>query len=394
MSSYLSATAPVSNRATPVRLAAAVIIGITLGQMGPITQPFQVGALVDGTGLTTLHAGSLMAVQMASFSIMLLIVARLAAYLSLVSIGFGGAIASIGAFAAMGAMESSGPLYVASAISGAGQGAIFAAALAAGAKAPNPERLYGTGATVAIVIAGAFMAAVPYAREHISPRGVFTALCIIIAALMVLLSGLGGRSEAQPRQVGDATIPVVSGVALACVLVLFGVGSGAAYTFAERVGTSIGMSQERIALIFVLSTFAGASGSGAAAYIGLRWGRGRPLYLTTGVTGLACLILCAAVGPWMFLIGLLTFQIAYTAAFPFQLGAAAAIDRSGRFAAFSGGIHFLAWAIGAQLGGMLAQRFSYPAIGVFSLGMCVFAMLAVPVIVRSLQGTQEAPATP
>lgn len=377
----MSATAPAASPPTSVRLATAVIIGITLGQMGPITQPFQVGALVDGAGVSTLQAGSLMAAQMGAFSIALLIVARLATLLSLTAIGVGGAIVSIAAFAAMGRLEALGPLYIAAALSGVGQGAIFAAALAAGAKSPNPERLYGTGATVAIIIAGLFMAAVPYAREHISPRGVFTALCIIVFALMIFLSGLGGRSVAQQAS-ARSSIPVAGGLALAAVLVLFGVGSGAAYTFAERIATSIGMTQERIGLVFMLSTFAGASGSAAAAYIGLRWGRGKPLYATTAATGLACFTLCMAGTPWVFLVGLLAFQIAYTAAFPFQIGAAAAIDPSGRVAAFGGGIHFLAWAIGAQVGGVLAQSVSYPAIGAFSLLMCLLAMLAVPQIVK------------
>lgn len=383
MSISVGATTPASTQPTSLRLATAVIIGITLGQMGPITQPFQVGALVDGAGVSTLQAGSLMAAQMASFSIALLIVARLAAMISLTAIGVGGAILSVVAFAAMGRLEHVGPLYVAAALSGVGQGAIFAAALAAGAKAPNPERLYGTGATVAIIIAGLFMAAVPYAREHISPRGVFTALCIIVFGLLIFLFGLGGRTEGQ-KLTGSGQIPLAGGLALAAVLVLFGVGSGAAYTFAERIGTSIGMSQERIGLVFMLSTFAGASGSAAAAYIGLKWGRGKPLYATTALTGLACFTLCVAGVPWVFLLGLLTFQIFYTAAFPFQIGAAAAIDRSGRVAAFAGGIHFLAWAIGAQLGGVLAQEISYPAIGAFSLLACLLATLAVPQIIRSL----------
>jgi predicted MFS family arabinose efflux permease len=177
---------------------------------------------------------------------------------------------------------------------------------------------------------------------------------------------------------------VAGGLALAAMLILFGVGAGAAYTFAERIAVSIGMTQERIGFVFMISTFAGAAGSGVSAYVGLKWGRGKPLYLTTTVTGLACLVLCAAPTPWVFLVGLLAFQVFYTAAFPFMIGAAAGIDRSGRVAAFAGGIKFFSWAIGAQLGGVLAQAVSYPAIGVFSLIMCLTALLVVPQIIRSL----------
>lgn len=72
------------------------------------------------------------------------------------------------------------------------------------------------------------------------------------------------------------------------------------------------------------------------------------------------------------------FQLLYTATFRFQTGGAAGTGRSGRVAAFAGGIDFLAWAIGALLGGAVAEGLSHAAVGGFSLLMRRIGIAAVP----------------
>ena len=171
---------------------------------------------------------------------------------------------------------------------------------------------------------------------------------------------------------------------------LFGVGAGSIYTFAERVGAQLALSQQLIGFIFSFCTVAGAGGSIAAAWVGLRWGRGLPLYVSLIATGCACLALGSAWNSWVYAAGLMAFQVAYTSSIPYQFGTAAGLDPSGRLAAFAGGVHFGAWALGAQIGGLLAQYWSFNAIGFFALLMCLLAALVVRILVRAFVRLSQA----
>jgi MFS family permease len=361
------------------RVVAAVCMAVTLGQLGLIAQPFQVGALIDGAHKTSVEAGSLMAVQMCCYAAALLVIAKVADRIGPAFISLSGLVVSVVAFAAMFAVTDSAALYLSSALAGAGQGAVFAGALAAGARTPNPERTYGLAGTMGILVAVAFISGISAVRELLGARGVFPALCVVLAVLAPAMWDLGREAHSTRRASGPA-VDRGGAVAVLGMFVLFGVGSGAIYTFAERVGTHLNLSQQRIGVIFTVCTAAGAVGSMASAWAGLRWGRTLPLYVTLLVTGVASLALGAAWNSWIYAAGLMVFQLAYTACAPYQFGAAADLDRSGRLVALVGGVHFMAWAAGSQIGGLLAQYFSLAAIGVFSLVMSVLAAMTVPLL--------------
>jgi MFS family permease len=165
------------------------------------------------------------------------------------------------------------------------------------------------------------------------------------------------------------------------MLILFGLGSGAIYAFAERIGNHIGIKPQTLGVAFMIATTAGAIGSGAAAWIGLRLGRSLPLYVALVSTGLSSLTLALSNSLAEYSLSLLAFQIAYTFSFPYFLGAAASLDSSGRLSTLCSGMIFLPSALGTIFAGFLAQYFTYTLIGVFAFGMCAVAIIFVPSVI-------------
>jgi MFS transporter, DHA1 family, inner membrane transport protein len=356
-----------------------VCAGITLGQIGPILQPYQVGAFVDGAHKTPSVAGIILACQMISYSVCLVGVSRFMNRFSLFIVGVTGASLSAVAFLASAWLTGDASLTLANIFIGIGQGLLFAAASASAAGVAESERVYGMGATVALVIYGILLAVIPFIQRHFGIMSIFW----VSAGTMVLFGPalLGLRTSKNVSEDRSATFDMARAVALIVMLTLFGLGSGAIYAFAERIGNHIGIEPQTLGLAFMIATTAGALGSGAAAWIGLRLGRSLPLYLALLSTGLSSLALALSTTLAEYSLSLLAFQIAYTFSFPYFLGAGASLDPSGRLSTLCSGMIFLPSALGTIFAGFLAQYFSYTLIGVFAFAMCASAVVFVPSIV-------------
>lgn len=356
-----------------------VCAGITLGQIGPILQPYQVGAFVDGAHKSPSVAGVILACQMISYSACLLGVSRFMNRFSLFIVGMTGATLSAIAFLASAWLTGTASLTLANIVIGVGQGLLFAAASASAAGVVDSERVYGIGATVALVIYGILLAVIPFTQRHLGVMSIFW----VAAGTMVLFGPalVGLRASSNHTEDRGAAFDMARAIALLVMLTLFGLGSGAIYAFAERIGNHIGIEPQTLGLAFMIATAAGALGSGAAAWIGLRLGRSLPLYIALLSTGLSSLALALSTTLAEYSLSLLAFQIAYTFSFPYFLGAAASLDPSGRLSTLCSGMIFLPSALGTIFAGFLAEYFSYTLIGIFAFGMCGVAVTCVPSII-------------
>jgi predicted MFS family arabinose efflux permease len=378
--SFAPSAIPVPRRSW--RLEVAVASGMALGQLGAIVQPYLVGTLVDGFHRSPAEAGYMLGAQMACYSISLLIIARFVDRLPLAQTAIFGAALSVmsGLFVLWG--DSNLMLYLATCTSGIGQGIVFATALAAASYSAQPERLLGIAATIALVVDGAIMAAIPYAQAAWGPISYFIMLSGASLVIGLGLSQMYRGSILESLKVASRVAPVQAAL-LISMLVLFGVGSGAIYAFVERVAKTAGIQPDIAGVVLMLSLLVGATGSAAAAWLNLKWGRAIPLYLSLLVVGASSLTLTLSNGLTDYVVSICIFQIAYTFSFPYLVGASIYLDATGKLAALTGGIIFLASSVGAAVAGEIASRFSYFALGMFALLTCALACLPVRPIVKA-----------
>ena len=86
-----------------------------------------------------------------------------------------------------------------------------------------------------------------------------------------------------------------------------------------------------------------------------------------------------------FVTGIFTYWIFTMFLYCFLLGTAAILDKSGRLGTFGSGTERLGYAIGAWMGGLLAQHVSYTSTGTFGCAVCVAGIIiGYPTLFRAL----------
>jgi hypothetical protein len=362
-------------------LVLAIAAGTVAAQGGPAAQPYQVGGVMDGAGLTAVDAGYLMAVQMACFSAAVLLASRFVDRSSLPGMALSGAALACGSYLIEYGLRALLPLFLVAGSSGAGHGLIYAATVAAGSRSTDPERVFGAGTALGLIGLGVELAVLPLVRTWLGPMGVFAGLAAVMVLLSPLLAGLGLANAAPPREAAGR-VDARGATALILVTALFGIGTGAVYTFTERIATGLAIDPASTGIVLTVGMLSGSLGGVAAAWAGSRFGRRVPLQLGLLASGLACLAIGVANGFWSFAAGVVAYGITYVFPFPYFLGAGGALDRSGRLPAFANGTIFIASAVGSGAAGMIAIQWSYRTLGFLALAALIIAAGLVPAVTR------------
>jgi predicted MFS family arabinose efflux permease len=260
---------------------------------------------------------------------------------------------------------------------GLGAGTILAAANAAIACSHDADALYARVSVVGGLAAAALLATLPSVLGSWGYRGGF----LFLGALAALLLPLAGRlPDAPGGEVGRISLGAPHperAIPLLLALLLESTSDTAVWSFSERIGLEAGLDAESVGLALGAATVAGLLGAGLALWLGQRWGRFLPIALGLGVASAARLAMvtkqvAAVYGATQIVLGMTFFFI-----LPFLMGAAAGLDRSGRWSAAAAGSIAIGAAVGPGLAGWLADGWGYPALGWISLLFAGVSMIAV-----------------
>ncbi len=352
----------------------AVSAAMITGHLGPISQPYQIATLIEAGGAGQASAGLFLGVEIAFYAAALMLVARFVTRINLRTLALAGAALSLFAFLfAKVAIGGAGAI-PAAALIGIGQGMIFATSIAAASRASEPEKVVGVAGMVALIFFALFMAVTPLVQERWGAAALFVELAlfgIAFAPALLLLPAAGAPPSPRGGRIDGQVIRFV------VQLLLYGAASGAVYAFMERMGTAAGATPRINGLILMLGILLGAAGSALAWKIGHGWGRVVPLLLALAGVGLSSLLMASGWGLALFILGVAIYQIFYSFAYPYLLGAAMHLHGGG-LASFAGGFIFLASAAGAPLAGWLVEQASYAALGIAAFAACLLTAVLMP----------------
>ncbi|MCA1197017.1 MFS transporter [Sphingomonas sp. R647] len=381
-----------ARRTDSLALIAAVVIGNGIAHIGTSTMPLQVGALMD-LGLNGREAGLFGFFQIGALALSMIALAPFIHRARSVTVAMIGATLALGAHVLMYFMPGSfALLLVFAALAGTGYGLVFAATITGGSTAANPDRVYaiGNGGAVAYVVALMFV--MPLASIHLGRMGAFLAVALAILITMPMMLAFRARTELPAIHAGGLLRqPAI--LALMLMWAGYSLGTGALWSFAERIAKGLEIAPTTTATILSLSALCGIAGTVVAAWLGGRAPRVASMVFGLIGTGVSCLLMGFATGAVMFAIGVLTYWIFYMYQYSVFLGVAAAIDPSGRAGTMGGGWERFAFAIGAPIGGLVADFGSYSMLGILGFLSCVLTIpLCMPLVARRLATTQPAPA--
>lgn len=389
MSGYLPLsleTSPEQNRRDSPVLIAAVIVALGIAHLGTSTMPFQIGALMDSRGLSGTEAGLFGFCEIGALAGVMILLAPVIHRVHSMTVGLIGTLMAALANILLYAMA---PPYVLllilATLAGAGYGLVFAASITGASTARNPDRVYSIGNGGAVIFVVLIMLLMPYGGVHFGPAGAFLAVGVVLALTAPTMIAFKAREVLLP----SAPVRLAKDPAILSLLILWGaysLGSGALWSFAERIAKSIKLSPELSGFILSGTTATGVLGTVCAAFIAGRVPRIPAMIVGLGGTAASFLILGFASGPVSYTIGALAYWVFYMFQYPLFLGAAASLDPDGRVGTLGGGCERLAFAVGAPIAGLITDYGSFPVLGLLAFAACVAPMpIFLPIIARRLK---------
>jgi predicted MFS family arabinose efflux permease len=373
-------------------LVLAIVVGSGISHLGTSTMPFQIGALMDGRGLTASAAGLFGFFEIGALAATMILLSPVINRHSPAAVALTGAAATITTHLAMYAFAPSyAVLLILGAVAGIGYGMVFAGVIAGGSTAPSPDRLYAIGNGGGVLFVVGMMLLIPIGASRFGVMGPFLAIAVGLAvAAPAMLPLRSGARLAPTPSAGLARQPAVI-----CLLILwaaYSLGAGAVWSFAERIGKTLAIQPDLIAEILSASTAAGVLGTGLTALISGRIPRVPALVLGLIGTGISCVALGFATNALTYTIGVMAYWIFYMYQYTLFLGTAAVLDPQGRVGTLGGGCERFAFAVSAPVGGLIADHGSYSLIGLFGL-VCSIATIpfCLPAVARRLRGAPTPP---
>ncbi len=364
----------------------AVAVGNAVAHLCTSAMPLQVGALIDGFGLSATGAGLVGFFQVGALALGMILFAPVSHRYPPFLICITGLLLAAATNLAIYFSAASLPLLCLLGLaSGFGYCLMLSATVGAPAASAEADKVYAASSSGGLLLLVGLLSLLPLTNNYFGVRGIFIGIAILLMLSIPLLWGFR-YIEAGAKVEASSTGTFKSGVSLLAIWVLFSLGAGAMWSFAERIGHALHLPGPTIGVIFSISVFMSLVGSGLAAFASDRIGRATAIGIGLVGGGGACLMLALSNGLWMFAAAAVLYWIFSIFFYVLMLGTAAAIDPTGRLATLGTGCERLAFAFGAPIGGLFVDFGSFLWIGLLALVSCsVLAPLCLPALARTVK---------
>ena len=357
-------------------------LGIVMaaGLMGGYVVPLTIGGLVEGPGFDVSSAGNLGAAELFSVALSSLFLSSFLHRLSLRKVAAIAVLVSALCQFLSATTENYQLLFLFRVLVGAGCGALIAVVNSIVATSETPEKSYGWVFTISASLFTLLLICLPQVLKFHEHRGLFVALGIVTLVVITQMpkipydskQGIDNRSCASLSP--SISIPTVA--TFFFILTVVYIFMGGAWSFSERIASSIGIDLELVGVLLGLSTSAGIAGSFTAALIGNRLGLLLPIAIGFISSGLSALLILLAYDIWSFGAGVLLFGYIYMFCITYVLSLAAALDKLGRVAIATNGYIMIPYSIGPVLFGV-AGIDNFYQLGWLAFGIGIIAVIMI-----------------
>jgi len=322
--------------------------------------PMLVGAIVDEIGLTGREAGFIAAADMSGAVISTLWVAftinrwnwRYVIFTAL-SIMILGNLASVKA-------DAFAPLFFARLLAGIGNGLTLSIAAAALAGTRNPDRNFGILVAGVCGFGAGLLMVMPPVLECWGVDAVFIGIAGFAIVGMFLIRFFPAFSTARDHESGSSRQIVIwwAAVGLTATLIFF-IAQGAVWAYLERLGVSRGLTLETVAIGLAVSQVAAAAGAASVSWLSTRYGRAWPLFIGTACQVGSLVLLVSVITPIGFAIAASIFNFTWNFILPYQMGAMATVDPTGRVVVLTTVVQTIGLAVGPALAAIIITGGNY-----------------------------------
>jgi predicted MFS family arabinose efflux permease len=355
-----------------------VIGSVTL--MPLLVLPAMIGVLVDQANMSESLAGWSASLNFLGAAAIGLLISLRIHHLNLRQIGtLALALAVVADLASAFMAGPTTAFLVVRTIAGVVLGAAYVAAVSSFARYDGYERGFGIFVTLQFTISGLGLYLVPVFSDELGARGLFVVFAMLDILALFLARHLPDEIAAiKEHRESKSELRVLFTLAAILAIVgfsLFEAANNAQFTYIERFGVSLDISEHRIGIALLVASLIGISGAFTIVVIGHRFGTIGPLTLgiTIAISGLL-ILLGAETYFWYFMGGcFMGFSWAYC--LPYIQSLLASLDRNGTAIAAGTSFSTLGSAIGPGFAALIVGGGKYG--NVFTLSIALFVVACV-----------------
>lgn len=278
-------------------------------------------------------------------------------------------------------------------VAGAGEGALFAVAVATLSAAPSPERAFGMvilsnqGAGTLLLAVIAWLATLSPANAALWVAGGFIAIhAVFIPALPRTSGGQDSRRRADSDPAAPAFIPILCGLG---GMAFLSAGFGLVWPMVGQIGLAANISSDVLTTTLSVVGLGGIGGGLAATVAGSRFGDQWPVLFGTVAMAL-CMPLLAS---QLFAVAAVLTLFFWAFNLPYFLGFLAKVDKGGGLAVLTSAMIPFGIAAGQLVAGPLVQ--SVGIAGIAPAGsLAVVGALALKLVgSRLIRGSSDVAST-
>jgi predicted MFS family arabinose efflux permease len=355
-----------------------------------VTLPMLVGETADRLGLTESQAGIFAAADMGGASVSAFVVSlnlsrlrwRMTLLVALCVLAMANTVSGI--------TTSYGTLLGFRVIAGLAEGVLTSIGLAGIGEARNPDRGFALSGVGQLAFGALGLFAIPWLMVIDGLQAVFWGLALIVMLGIPLTRYVPDDATSLTRAADwRAPLSIGSSLGLGAVLAYF-VAQGTVWSYLERLGEHNHIAPTTISKVLSVSSAAGLLGAACAFWLGVKVGRFKLIAAAACVTTLSLAILSERTSTTAFAAGVTMFNFSWNFSAPYQFGALAAIDKSGRTVALASVLVFAGVASGPAIAAAVVRGGNLNVVN--GLGI-LFTALSVTMFAFMFRRAQACPRT-
>lgn len=359
-----------------------------VGYFNQFVTPWLVGSLMTDLEITASQAGTIISVEYAGLAVAALICVTMTKYISVRATALIAILVALASNLLSVFAESYSQLLVLRMVAGIGEGVAFALSNAIVATTRNPDKIYGELQVLSAVLGAMMVFSTGYVVGAFGYQGIFVLLAgVCLLALIIVLTLMSDSTRSMDKPSAKAwRVSSILGMGGLTVLsmFLFNLCEGALWSFAERRGVELGLTQENLSLIFGVGAVVGTTGGLVASLIHVRFGRTLPILLGLGLNALVVLLAFTTNTTAIFVVTYLAIQVFWFFCVPYIFGTAAAVDNLGQLAALLSSALMVGLAVSPLIAGYMVDWWGLGSIGWFGFANSLGAMLSLLIVTRWL----------
>ncbi len=354
------------------------IIG-TVSLMPLLVLPAMVGVLVDNAGMSESSAGWSASIHFLASAIVGLLMALRVHHVNLRQVAtYALAFAVLADLASALTAGETTAFFAARLIAGFMLGATYVASVSSFARFDGYERGFGLFVTLQFIISGLGLYVVPVYADELGATGLF-GLFAALDGLALLLARFLPSENASREARGDAgselKILLTASAFFAIIgFALFEAANNAQFTYIERFGVAIDVSDKQIGVALLIASLIGIPGAFSIVIFGQRFGTLGPLVfgMAIAIAGLLVLINAESYGAYLF--GSCCMGFSWAFCLPFIQSLLATIDRKGSAIAAGTSFSTFGSALGPGIAAIVVAGGNYANVFMLSIGLFVITL--------------------